>query len=59
MCVCVSRYIYQLYMVHEHGNWGGEGTVSVNHGVEARVLQNGMNEARIVWNKRPQGGLKY
>ncbi|OLP80195.1 hypothetical protein AK812_SmicGene39424 [Symbiodinium microadriaticum] len=39
-----AQYLYQIYMVHEMSNWQGEAQVSVNHGVQARVQQNGINE---------------
>ena len=46
-------------MVHEKSNWEGEAKISVNHGVEARVHQNEVNEARFagVATATPQGQL--
>ncbi|CAE7240735.1 unnamed protein product, partial [Symbiodinium natans] len=54
-----AQYIYQIYMVHEKSNWEGEAKISVNHGVEARVHQNEVNEARFagVATATPQGQL--
>ena len=56
-----AQYIYQLYMVHEIPNWQGEGEISVNHGVEARTIQNHMSEAYFsgVAVATPRGEINF
>ena len=56
-----AQYIYQLYMVHELPNWQGEGEISVNHGVEARTIQNHMSEAYFsgVAAATPRGEINF